>query len=240
MRTLIYSCCLIAFGILFTQCGGNSYMIGIDGQGDLVNRQLKLDDFTGMHLSISGTVYLEQGPQRVEISAQENILNNITTTVDGGIWKIKMSEPARNYKDVTIRISIPELSHASVNGSGDIIGESSFNNLNDLAVKISGSGGIVLDVDAQAIDAGISGSGDIALGGTANSLEMGISGSGDIEAFDLAVNDCEIRVSGSGNCEVNVKDNLDVKVSGSGDVYYKGRPAIKSRVSGSGELHASD
>jgi hypothetical protein len=50
--------------------------------------------------------------------------------------------------------------------------------------------------------------------------------------------DCTIRISGSGNCEVNVVNNLFVQVSGVGDIFYKGSPTLTSDISGVGNITA--
>jgi len=58
-----------------------------------------------------------------------------------------------------------------------------------------------------------------------------------VNAFDMEVKDCTIRISGVGNCEVNVSDNLDVIVSGVGNVSYMGQPALISDISGVGNVN---
>ncbi len=48
---------------------------------------------------------------------------------------------------------------------------------------------------------------------------------------------CAVRISGSGNVEINVKDELDATISGSGSVSYKGSPSkVNSNASGSGKV----
>jgi hypothetical protein len=63
-----------------------------------------------------------------------------------------------------------------------------------------------------------------------------VSGSGDLKAFNFKTRRTETQISGSGNSEISVSENLTVRISGSGDVAYKGNPKIDSRISGSGRL----
>ena len=211
----------------------------ISGQGDPSERTLQLDDFTGLVLTTSADVYLTQGStQSVRVVAQDNIIDNLETEVNNGVWKIKGKKPMRNYKAVNIYITIPDLSMAKISGSGDIEGQSAFRTENKVDLGISGSGDIELDIDAPAIDAGMSGSGDIELEGETGEFTISISGSGDVDASDLVSENCEVRISGSGGVKVHATDNLDVRISGSGDVYYKGRPSVNSRISGSGDLRS--
>ena len=46
----------------------------------------------------------------------------------------------------------------------------------------------------------------------------------------------DVTISGSGDAEVTVSDDLDVKITGSGDVYYKGNPDLDVNITGSGEV----
>ena len=73
--------------------------------------------------------------------------------------------------------------------------------------------------------------------GTANEVKTNISGSGKVLAANLETNKCEVRISGSGDVEINVKSELDANISGSGSVSYKGNPShVNSHASGSGHV----
>jgi len=61
--------------------------------------------------------------------------------------------------------------------------------------------------------------------GKAEQIKATISGSGKVLAADLEVSKCEVRISGSGDVVINVKDALDANISGSGSVTYKGNPS---------------
>ena len=71
-------------------------------------------------------------------------------------------------------------------------------------------------------------------------LEINLYGSGSFMGFPLKVADCRIRIEGSGECEVNVTENLDVAIKGSGSIYYKGHPRIRTDIKGSGTLISSN
>ena len=85
--------------------------------------------------------------------------------------------------------------------------------------------------------AGITGAGDFNLSGPQQDLlEIYITGTGDIKAFDMEVKECNIRIAGAGNCEVNVSDQLNVYISGVGNIWYMGTPALNTDVSGVGNV----
>lgn len=211
---------------------------GIDGEGPRVERDLNLRDFEGVKMAMNADVYITPGnKQSVRISAQANIIDLIETDVNDGVWKIRSSENIDDVMPIKVYITIPRLTYAAVSGSGGIYGEGTFTAGNYMKVAVSGSGNLELNVNADQIEASVSGSGDIELGGSCNEFNIGVSGSGDVDADDLVTQNCDVRISGSGEAKVNASDNLKVSVSGSGDVFYRGDPNLTSRISGSGDLH---
>ena len=85
--------------------------------------------------------------------------------------------------------------------------------------------------------AGITGAADFELSGAQqDALDIYITGTGNVDAFDMVVNDCNIRISGAGNCQVHVIDNLDVVISGVGNIRYRGTPTVTTDVSGVGDI----
>lgn len=210
---------------------------GEKGEGPVVSKTLNVDKFKGLTLGFSGDVYLTQGAQQsVKVEGQQNIIDLIDLTVSEGHWKIRFTKSVRDHAPLKLYITVPTVDKVHISGSGNILSENKFTGLGDLSLGISGSGDIKFDSESNHMTSKISGSGDISLKGKTNKLELQISGSGDIDAFDLSSKDCNVQISGSGNCEITAEENLDVRVSGSGDVYYKGRPRINSKISGSGDL----
>jgi hypothetical protein len=67
-------------------------------------------------------------------------------------------------------------------------------------------------------------------------MEISLIGSGGFFGFPLTASRCQVDISGSGNCEITVNDDLDVAVDGSGSVYYKGSPIINEDITGSGRV----
>jgi len=84
---------------------------------------------------------------------------------------------------------------------------------------------------------GVTGAGDYELSGELQDvLDIYITGVGDIEAYDMQVNDCNIRISGTGNCHVHVNTMLDIMISGVGNIWYRGNPTVNTDVSGVGNV----
>ncbi|MBR9921718.1 MAG: DUF2807 domain-containing protein [Bacteroidetes bacterium] len=209
----------------------------IQGEGELVQKKINLDGFSGIALGTNATIELRKGPHSVEVSAQQNILDNLEIEVDRGRLKINNNQRVSRSKEVTIRVSLPELDELVIGGSGNILGEDLFDDIDNLELNIGGSGNISLDFEADRVDISIAGSGDMTLSGTAESVDISVSGSGDVDANQLNTDRCDVSIAGSGDVRIGVEEKLEVSIAGSGDVYYRGRPKVKSSIAGSGGVH---
>lgn len=208
----------------------------------------KVDKFTDISLRVAATVHLQQGePQSLEIIAKSSTLEDLITEVKDGKLIIRFPNKDFFWKpfqpgEITINITVPEITGLGVSGSGDIIAADGIKT-KDLELAVSGSGNIKIgDLDAVAVKSIISGSGNIVLSGSkaAEDLSVAISGSGDFKGLDYNADDVNIRVSGSGNVGVQANKNLNVRLAGSGDVTYKGHPLVDQSVAGSGKVkHAN-
>lgn len=211
----------------------------IVGEGPVVEKTIDVPSFTGVNVTFSGDVVFKQGrTQSVRVVGQQNIIDNISTNVKDGYWRLGFRDNVRKMEKLKVYITVPTLDKVVLSGSGDIDSDGSFNNLGDLVVGLSGSGNIDLDVSAKAVKCKLSGSGNIELAGSASSQTVQISGSGNVRTYELSTSSCEVGISGSGNCKLNVSNDLDVRISGSGSVNYKGSPRVNTKISGSGSVSA--
>ena len=133
-----------------------------------------------------------------------------------------------------IYISVKNIGELQVNGGGKIISENSIAT-NAITMAVSGNGSIDVDLKGNEIKSEISGSGTITLRGYATSLQALVSGSGTLNGFNCSLETAQVKVSGSGICNLNVSQNIDAKVFGSGQIKHKGgtKTATK-KIYGSG------
>lgn len=198
--------------------------------------------FKGVQLNIPGKLYLRQGsPQKVVIEASREVLERIETDIVSGNLVIRQENGSwwKSWKDrgtIKVYITAPNLEHISVSGSGSIKSENTIR-ADRMYLGVSGSGDMDLEVETQNLDSKISGSGSMDLKGRARNTEISISGSGNMDGESLSTNTCEVRISGSGNCRIEVSESLDSRVSGSGNIYYRGNPdKVSNHSSGSGSI----
>jgi len=230
---------LFTISIFFTACDND---LCLSGEGQIVNQMLDLESIHTIILDIPADITLkESATQRVEISAQQNIIDEILqhSIVSQGVWKIRVNRNCILAEDIRFFVDLPEIKMLSIDGSGNINGNGIFENTNFLDLDIDGSGTIDIDLShTTKILAIIDGSGKIDLdSGTTDELLIDIDGSGDVEAFGMTAKDANVSIDGSGDVEVSVEQRLDVSIDGSGDLCYIGDPTLTSSIRGSGSVN---
>ncbi len=211
----------------------------IKGNGNVVTKTRNVGNFDEIGVAGSFDVTLVKGNEgKIIIKIEDNLLPYLQTDVDGGKLKIKWKKGTRinTIKGVHLTIYFKDINAVGLSGSGEIVSKDMIKSDN-FDIAVAGSGDIDLNIETKQLDASISGSGDIQLKGVSDEFSASIAGSGDIEAFELKSKKATLKISGSGDMEISVSENLTAKVSGSGDIKYKGNPPIEDiKVSGSGEI----
>jgi hypothetical protein len=226
-----------------------------------------VSSFTKLSFRTAGKLYLKQGnTNSVELEGDPEVLAKIETEVEGDKLSIgPKSENGwfnwnwRDWNDsekIVAYVTMKDIEGVYVSGSGDLIAETKLTG-NDMELKVSGSGNLTAEIDAEDVDANVSGSGDLTLSGKMRSLDSGISGSGKIMFNGSVVDFVDASISGSGRFEATgtareikstisgsgrvnavdlVVDRCNVRISGSGSVQVNVKTSIDASISGSGSL----
>jgi hypothetical protein len=211
----------------------------VTGSGPVVRKALAVPAFHGIHVEGSmDVVVTPANGQQVQVEAQENLVDLVTTEVRNGIWTISVREGYRTSQPFVVHISAPLLDEVSSMGSGDVKGLGPFT-AERVRLSVQGSGDLDMAFTATAVDVVVQGSGDVALAGTCSELSATVQGSGDIDAKDLKAEHARATSSGSGDITVFATKRLKAVVAGSGDVVYGGGPQhVEKQVAGSGDVRA--
>jgi hypothetical protein len=228
---------LMILAASFTSCKKHLFN-SIKGKGEKVTETRNLSGFNKISFSIDGDLsYVQDSVYFIEITAQQNVLEVITTEMDGGTLRIDSDKWIRKHNGIKIIVHSPHMYAFDLSGSGNIESSSAILT-SQLDLDISGSGNIALaSVQADQLEVKISGSGNITVsGGVATNQKATVSGSGDIDMLGLTANYSDAKISGSGSVTVWVLDQLNANISGSGNVKYKGNPLVNTSISGSGSV----
>jgi uncharacterized protein YxjI len=226
---------LTVVAIVFSSC------YKVVGTGPVVTEMRPVSNFTGVSSSISAKVNFMVDPVfKVEVRAQDNILDVLQTKVVNGVLEISFKNGAivKTNKEITVNVSAPTADFFRLSGSGnmDVNGNLITNNLE---INVSGSGNISVQQASvvDQIESRVSGSGGVKIiTGTAKNEDLSVSGSGGIDLSEVQAEKATTHISGSGNVKVRLSQSLDAHISGSGSVRYYGNPVISTEISGSGRV----
>lgn len=214
MKTIKLIAIMTLLTSLFASCDDNETYYG---SKNVITEDRSVETFTKINSSGVFDITISQGSnQKVEITADDNILNKLKTKVSNGTLNIYLEDV--NYKNITVSIDITvnELTKVVNEGTGTIeaIG---FKNNTTLDIFNSGNGFIYFE------------------GNTIN-LNIENQGSGEIDCMNLISENSSVHIEGSGDCHLNVEKEVKGKIEGSASIYYIGSPIIDVDVDGSGQV----
>ncbi len=221
--------------------GGCEYIGGkrVRGNGVTSTQQRNVGDFTGIDVSGPFKVFISQGSvSSVKIEADENLMEYVE--IENRRDNLEIST-RRGYNlhprsGLKIYVTAPSFDMLAVTGSGELKTQGKISNTKDMDVSVTGSGDLVLNIDAPAIKSAVTGSGNIIIDGGTRNFNTEVTGSGEVHAFNLLSENSDIEISGSGDVEVFASKQLKISISGSGDVRYKGNPSVSKSIAGSGNV----
>ena len=189
------------------------------GSGVSVTDYRQLAPFSTVELGGANTVLIRVGPdQSVAVTADDNLVHHVTTTVRGGTLVIANSGAFTTNTPMTVAVSAPSLD----------------------AVTLSGSGTVTVDgVRATRFAATLSGTGTVTASGTAERLTAVLGGSGTMQLGDLTGQDVTARLDGTGTMNVRATATLDASLTGVGSIVYSGSPSITTHNAGTGSITSS-
>jgi hypothetical protein len=241
----VASAVLIGFAmvILFTSCGRRV----VNGSGEVstvtpnVSGNVSRIDIGS---SVNAKIHVQPGATlSVTLSGYKNLLDELTTTVEGNTLHIKgrRSISFNTDKDIEANITVGSLNELAIHGAADATVDGEING-GDLNLEITGMGDVdVNKVNVQQLTAAISGAGNVKINaGTATNATYKVSGAGDVSTFNVQAENVTATVSGTGDIKVFASKTLDASVSGAGSVEYKGTPNVKSKTSGIGSVAAAE
>ena len=226
--------------MLISACVVPVNAITVRGSGKVVTEKREVKGIGSIQLSTLGKLEIIQGEDEgLEISAEDNLLPHLITTVQGQKLEIRTANNVtiQPTRDITYTLRVKNLSGIYTSSLGSI--NASQLTADKIEIGISSSG----DVSISTLIAGdlrirISSSGDLNLAGRVTTQDVDISSSGNYTGGDLQSQSALVRISSSGNARIWVVNDLNVQISSSGNVDYYGSPKVTTNTSSSGKANA--
>lgn len=238
---------LIATAVIAGSAATSGCHRASEDPGPTVSRNYQIGNFQKIEVAGPYDVTIRTGANpSVAAQGGEKLLARTTVEVEGDKLVIRpqekhgfhfMSFSTRGKANFTI--TVPQLSAATIAGSGDIHLDHAQGQR--FEGTVAGSGGLDVDkIDVGSLKLTIGGSGSARTGaGKAQSAEYTIAGSGDIEAGSVDTQQAKVTIAGSGGIKAHATVTADVNIMGSGAVDVTGGAKCSVSKAGSGSVNCS-
>ena len=191
---------------------------GTAGSGTVKTETRQVSGFTKISFSGVGALNITQaGAESLTISAEDNLLPLLTSTVSGGVLSlgVKPGSTIRPSRPIVYTLTVTKLDDVSLSGAGSITAQ---------GIKSTG------------LSVMLSGAGSMTIGGSAQSQTVIVSGLGSYQAKGFQTASTQVTISGAGSAVVSASQTLNAVVSGAGSITYYGSPQVTKSVSGVGSI----
>src|SRR3954463_10044839 len=176
------------------------------GSGNVATETREAGGFEQLDVSsaVHATVTIGQ-PRRVSVTADDNLLDNVITTVTGDRLSIGMSGAVASTGNVVqVEITVPSLSAIHAGSAG--------------AIEVEGLAAdqLRLEVDSAGV---------ITASGTAPTLDLRAGRAGELQLRDLAVDHATVSIDSAGHAWLHAAQQVTGSVSSAGTLTLIGEPA---------------
>ncbi len=237
-KNFVITLSLLVVGlVLLSACG----LRAIRGSGDIVTEDRDVSGFDSIEFAGYGRLIVTQGNEEsLSIEIDDNLLRYIDTDVVGDTLKIEFDDNIfLRATDSTIifRLSVIQLVSLDISGAGTF--EVDELETDEFELTMSGAGKIDIDsIQATDLKVVVNGAGSVSISGTVDTQDIVVSGVGDFNALDLESQEATVTISGAGDADLWVHDELDITISGVGSVSYYGDPDVSQSGSGLGSINS--
>lgn len=212
----------------------------VNANGSDATKTFDVSGFDKLSLGSAFKITVTKGSFSVKVAGRQEDIDELEANVSGGKLKIKfknqkMNNWNNNRKRVDVTISMPNLKGLDFSGA-TTSKVSGFDDLSTLDLEISGASSSEISVKADKINVNISGASTVNLSGSGQTLQGDISGATSFRAYDYAVKDVDLEVSGASTAKINASGSIKVEANGASSVRYKGTATIRSNTSGASSI----
>ena len=186
------------------------------GSGVAVTEYRQLAPFGTVELAGTNTVIVHVGgAQAVAVTADDNLVHQVSTTVQSGNLVIADHGSFTTKTPMTVTVSVPSLNGVTLSGDG--------------TMSVDG-------VTANDFVATLSGTGTLTASGATDRLTAMLAADGTIQLQDLPARDVTARLDGTGTINVHATSTLDATLTGTGSIVYTGSPSVTTHNTGTGTI----
>jgi putative autotransporter adhesin-like protein len=211
----------------------------LQAPGNSVSKEYTVSEFTKIRIEDEVTLYLKQGDrQQVKLETGENLLSDISVSVEGNILVVKDKNACnlvRDYGITKIFVTAPNITEIRNSSAYDVIGEGvlQFSKLTLVSNSSAGpktirkSGDFYLNVMCEEFR--VSANGQSVFYITGNTEKATLSFADEMPRFegkDFLINELAVFQRSANNMIVNPQERIVGKIVATGDIISHNRPPL--------------
>jgi hypothetical protein len=186
------------------------------GSGNVASERREVGEFSKLDVShVFQVEVTAQSDFGVEVEADDNLLQFITTEVRGDTLHIDLDQRVKTSNGMKIRISAPDIERIQASGASRV----NVSNLKNSELAVDTSGASKINVS-----------------GETETLTVDVSGASQIDLGNLAAASANVDASGASFVNVNVTNELIADASGASRISYSGSPSVRKTTSGASSV----
>lgn len=208
------------------------------GSGNIEKQDRKTGEFSKVDVGGSIEVIIRQGDHsKVTVEADDNILEDIETTVSGGELNIEFRDRVNvNNAHVKVYVETPGLTAVNASASSRVRIEGILSSDKTIHFEASSAASVEAEIDAPATELEASSSGKIVLKGRTKDLRAEASSAGSIEATELLSESAAAEASSGASIRVHASRQLKGEANSGASVSYRGNPAVTREENSGGSV----
>jgi hypothetical protein len=196
----------------------------VRGSGNQITENRKVGDFTRLEVSDSFKVIIkEDSSSTLNITADDNLLKYIRTSVEGGSLRIYTRKNMCNSGEMLVKVPVRMLEGLKASDAAEIVADGKIN-AKDIYLHLSDGSRITIDLTATNVTTHASDASELNLKGQASSHNIELSDGSKIYAKDFVSGNSSVKASDGSYGELNVLNTLNVNGSDGSVIKYHGNP----------------
>ncbi len=204
---------------------------------DWMEKNYEVGNFSEVYLEGGYRIHLAQGTKNSLLvkASDSDVFDYLQVKEWGSELRIDIEEGEFELDRIALYITFRDLSKLRIDGGAKLYTKG-YLDLKDFELFVSGGAKINMEMKAEAVK--ITGEGGVLLNleGIAQSLDVKLSGAGHLNADELKVKDASVKIEGVGTGSVYATETLDARIEGVGKITYAGNPKVNRNVEGLGSV----
>jgi len=217
-------------------------MTKVKGDGNIVSKEISVNSYIRLHISLGGLVELYQAnEEKVIIETDENLQEYIDIENSGRTLYVNTEGKWRVPEFTSLKVKVYyrqlyNLYNASENGT--LVCANTLRSGEPVEIKIhSNKSTSTLDIDAASVKLITACVGNVQIKGDCNILEINAKSQGNLNAREMIAKNVTLKNYSQGNIDLYADETLTISNYGQGNIHYWGNGVLKDiKQYGDGEV----